>query len=308
MARSTGRLSNAVVAMVVVLIVVAIGVAGLSLRCVPGLFWRGACPMMALPTAIRPADLQSAQPVAAPVAAVASANAAPTPAAGDAAVAPPAAAIAAPGTLTSNSGVLAEASAAGAAVSPSSLTSTAPDISGSPAPSTVSTALGGPTTRLVATTVVHAAVPDAIETLDTSVASLGAAPDDASAIVAAPPAAPPLAAIAAAAPTLASATPADPPVPADPPQRVASIPTAAAVTPAVAQVPSTGTVAPGVMIVSSGSGVTVRAGPNRAQPQVFALGAHEKVTVAEDQHGWLHITDSRGRTGWAYSDFFTKAK
>lgn len=53
----------------------------------------------------------------------------------------------------------------------------------------------------------------------------------------------------------------------------------------------------------AGSGVSVCEQPSNTATRLFALPAGEDVTVTGNDRGWLRITDSRGRTGWAYSDF-----
>lgn len=55
----------------------------------------------------------------------------------------------------------------------------------------------------------------------------------------------------------------------------------------------------------AGAGVNVRSGPGKSNGKVFALAGGEKVTVGENQRGWLKITDDQGRTGWVYKDFLT---
>jgi uncharacterized protein YraI len=52
-----------------------------------------------------------------------------------------------------------------------------------------------------------------------------------------------------------------------------------------------------------GAGVTVRSGPSKSQPRLFALEAGQKVTIAGTQRGWLQIIDAKGRRGWAYSSY-----
>ena len=54
-------------------------------------------------------------------------------------------------------------------------------------------------------------------------------------------------------------------------------------------------------MIVGGGGVTVRSGPSRGRGQLFNLAAGEKVTVTARQRGWVQITDSQGRQGWAYS-------
>lgn len=52
-----------------------------------------------------------------------------------------------------------------------------------------------------------------------------------------------------------------------------------------------------------GQGVNVRSGPSTSSEKVFTLPPGRKVTVSDDSHGWLHITDEKGRTGWVYKDY-----
>jgi uncharacterized protein YgiM (DUF1202 family) len=54
-----------------------------------------------------------------------------------------------------------------------------------------------------------------------------------------------------------------------------------------------------------GQGVTVRAGPGKSNKALFALAGGTRVNVLENQKGWLRITDSKGRSGWAYKDFLS---
>jgi hypothetical protein len=61
----------------------------------------------------------------------------------------------------------------------------------------------------------------------------------------------------------------------------------------------------GVRLVG-GAGVTVRSGPSKSQPRLFALQAGQKVTIAGNQKGWLQIVDAKGRRGWAYSSYLGK--
>lgn len=56
-----------------------------------------------------------------------------------------------------------------------------------------------------------------------------------------------------------------------------------------------------------GQGVTVRSGPGKSNGALFALTAGTRVTVLQNQRGWLKITDPKGRTGWAYKDFLSGA-
>ncbi|OEO30333.1 hypothetical protein VW23_021795 [Devosia insulae DS-56] len=53
----------------------------------------------------------------------------------------------------------------------------------------------------------------------------------------------------------------------------------------------------------AGSGVNVRSGPGKSNGRVFGLAGGEKVTVSQNQRGWLKITDDQGRTGWVYKDY-----
>jgi SH3-like domain-containing protein len=57
----------------------------------------------------------------------------------------------------------------------------------------------------------------------------------------------------------------------------------------------------------AGSGVSVRETPSNSGARLFALAAGEDVRVTGSDKGWLQIVDGRGRTGWAYSDFFAPA-
>lgn len=52
-----------------------------------------------------------------------------------------------------------------------------------------------------------------------------------------------------------------------------------------------------------GAGVNVRSGPGKSNGRAFGLAGGEKVTVSENQRGWLKITDDQGRTGWVYKDY-----
>lgn len=53
----------------------------------------------------------------------------------------------------------------------------------------------------------------------------------------------------------------------------------------------------------AGAGVNVRSGPGKSNAKVFGLAGGEKVTVSENQRGWLKVTDDQGRTGWVYKDY-----
>lgn len=53
----------------------------------------------------------------------------------------------------------------------------------------------------------------------------------------------------------------------------------------------------------AGAGVNVRSGPGKSNGRAFGLAGGQKVTVTENQRGWLKITDGQGRTGWVYKDY-----
>lgn len=55
-----------------------------------------------------------------------------------------------------------------------------------------------------------------------------------------------------------------------------------------------------------GSGVSVRSGAGSSYEKLFALAGGEDVDITEEKRGWLHIVDSKGRSGWAYSSFFKR--
>jgi hypothetical protein len=60
----------------------------------------------------------------------------------------------------------------------------------------------------------------------------------------------------------------------------------------------------GKSAVISGSGANVRSAPTKGANKVlFALAGGTKVTVGESRHGWLHVTDAKGRSGWVYADY-----
>lgn len=58
--------------------------------------------------------------------------------------------------------------------------------------------------------------------------------------------------------------------------------------------------------VVGGAGVNVRSGPSKSKGVLFALAGGKTVSVSEDQKGWLHITDEKGREGWVYKTFLVK--
>lgn len=55
-----------------------------------------------------------------------------------------------------------------------------------------------------------------------------------------------------------------------------------------------------------GSGVSVRSGAGSSYEKLFALAGGAEVDITEEARGWLHIVDSKGRSGWAYSSFFKR--
>ncbi|HEV7717920.1 MAG TPA: SH3 domain-containing protein [Arsenicitalea sp.] len=131
----------------------------------------------------------------------------------------------------------------------------------------------GPTARLVATTVIRADVTQD-GSLHTAAAAIAPSPAVVPAVL--PPAAP--------IPALRTALVAPPPAP-------------------TAQRPQSAPAGTDVRLVG-GAGVTVRSGPSKSNPRLFALAAGQKVTIAGNQKGWLQIVDAKGRRGWAYSSFF----
>jgi hypothetical protein len=213
--------------------------------------------------------------------------------AGSATVAPPAAPVTAPGLIAGTFQQLQNAAKAAPSSGSSSRAQTVARANG-PASALVSASPNSPSTRLVSTTVVHAAgTPgtDGMPIFET-------APQPATA----QPVAVPLAPLPAAVTATASAQPTAPvaaqpitdPVPLPPPNRAAASASPAAVA-------NTGSVS-----VVNGGGVTVRSGPSKSKSQLFALGPGQKVTVESSQKGWLEIVDAKGRHGWAYSSYFSK--
>jgi hypothetical protein len=162
---------------------------------------------------------------------------------------------------------------------------------------------GGPTTRRVTTIAIR---PGATEGLGTAPAAAAPQP-----VPLAPQAAAP-AAPEAAAPQVAAVAPAEaaPVVAAQP--EVAAAPGMAPdgsapwplVRPDRAASPAAATAAPhsGTVRVV-GTGANVRAGPSRSRDRLFALAPGQEVKVTDSQRGWRKITDSRGRSGWIYSDY-----
>jgi SH3-like domain-containing protein len=51
------------------------------------------------------------------------------------------------------------------------------------------------------------------------------------------------------------------------------------------------------------SGVTVRAGPGKSNKALFNLSGGAEVSVIDESKGWLKVTDTDGRTGWAYKTY-----
>jgi uncharacterized protein YgiM (DUF1202 family) len=101
---------------------------------------------------------------------------------------------------------------------------------------------------------------------------------------------------------------ADAPIPLPPLKTAAAVvPSAATPTPAPVADDSAATSTPaagGSERIVSGSGVTVRSQPGHDGARLFALTAGQHVTVSGTQRGWLHVTNAKGQTGWAYSSFF----
>lgn len=135
---------------------------------------------------------------------------------------------------------------------------------------------------------------------------------------AAPVAAPPQTAAATPVPAAdtraaAPATPEAAPIPLAPPPALAVRPAAAPASivasakavPTEAAKPATAkperAPAASEFAVIGGKGVTVRSGPATAHSALFTLAAGKKVAVSGKEHGWLHITDADGRSGWLYS-------
>jgi SH3-like domain-containing protein len=54
-----------------------------------------------------------------------------------------------------------------------------------------------------------------------------------------------------------------------------------------------------------GQGVNVRSGPSSSNGKLFALKGGAKVTVTDEQRGWLKVTDADGRSGWVYQQFLS---
>jgi hypothetical protein len=57
--------------------------------------------------------------------------------------------------------------------------------------------------------------------------------------------------------------------------------------------------------VVSGQGANVHASAGSSSKVVFALAGGTKVTVLETSHGWIHITDPKGRGGWMYKQYLS---
>ena len=83
------------------------------------------------------------------------------------------------------------------------------------------------------------------------------------------------------------------------PIEVATIDTAATET--VEATPLVATAPNEVIAIES---VNVRSGPGKSKSKVFVLAEGESALVDETHRGWLHVKDSEGRAGWAYSDSF----
>jgi hypothetical protein len=139
------------------------------------------------------------------------------------------------------------------------------------------------------------AEPDA-KTPKPAAAQPAAKPASAATATAETPAAEEAAPIPLAPPPALAARPATPP-----PSIVAS----AKAAPATAAKPATAkpAAAPAASeyAIIGGKGVSVRSGPGTAHNALFTLAAGKKVAVSDKEHGWLHITDAEGRSGWLYS-------
>ena len=53
-------------------------------------------------------------------------------------------------------------------------------------------------------------------------------------------------------------------------------------------------------------GFFARAKPARGAGSVFVLQPGAQVTVAEEQKGWVRVTDANGRSGWVYSSYLIR--
>jgi hypothetical protein len=116
-----------------------------------------------------------------------------------------------------------------------------------------------------------------------------------------------------AAPATVPATAEDAPIPLAPPPALAVRPAPAAPSivasskpvPAEAAKPAAAKPEPASagaeFAIIGGKGVTVRSGPATAHGALFTLAAGKKVAVSGKEHGWLHVTDAEGRSGWLYS-------
>ena len=52
-----------------------------------------------------------------------------------------------------------------------------------------------------------------------------------------------------------------------------------------------------------GQGANVHAEGSSSSRTLFALPGGSKVTVGSNSHGWIQVTDAKGRTGWMYKDY-----
>lgn len=103
------------------------------------------------------------------------------------------------------------------------------------------------------------------------------------------------AAVAAASTALSSAVPDE--------QATPVMPAIAALRPPSSEKPAT---TPMDVRTVKGQGVNVRSGPSNKNRRLFALKGGSEVTVGTEKSGWLEITDSKGRTGWAYSSYLSR--
>lgn len=164
-----------------------------------------------------------------------------------------------------------------------------------PGSGTVPNASTGLQTRVVQTTVIHVsdlAPPPTAANQDAadppSKVSTSSLLDPITPLAA--PSAPPAAAASSAPVVTASVSPAQIAAPAKPKIVVAA------------------TVAPKAHTATiTGQGANVRSAPTGGNNVMYALVGGTKVTVLGDQRGWYQVRDPKGRVGWVYSDFVSKA-
>jgi Bacterial SH3 domain len=61
----------------------------------------------------------------------------------------------------------------------------------------------------------------------------------------------------------------------------------------------------GKFSIVTGQGANVHVSAGSSSKVVFALEGGSKVTVLDSSHGWIHITDAQGRSGWMYKDYLS---